>query len=50
MRAPFQVLVFPYQMVNNEPCYLIARRSDNGIWQAISGGGEGNESIREAAE
>lgn len=50
MRAPFQVLVFPYQMVNNELCYLIARRSDNGIWQAISGGGEGNESIREAAE
>ncbi|ROR26877.1 dATP pyrophosphohydrolase [Vibrio crassostreae] len=50
MRAPFQVLVFPYQMVNNKPCYLIARRSDNGVWQVVSGGGEGNESIQESAE
>jgi dATP pyrophosphohydrolase len=50
MRAPFQVLVFPYQILNEQPCYLIGQRSDNGAWQAISGGGEDNESILEAAK
>ncbi|HGF5102117.1 TPA: NUDIX pyrophosphatase [Vibrio parahaemolyticus] len=50
MRAPFQVLVFPYQMLNDQPRYLIGQRSDNGVWQAISGGGENSESILEAAK
>lgn len=50
MRAPFQVLVFPYQILNEQPRYLIGQRSDNGAWQAISGGGEDNESILEAAK
>ncbi|CDT88937.1 MutT/nudix family protein [Vibrio coralliirubri] len=50
MRAPFQVLVFPYQIVDTKPRFLIARRRDNGVWQAISGGGEDNESLLEAAK
>ncbi len=50
MRAPFQVLVFPYQILNEQPRYLIGKRSDNGVWQAISGGGEDSESILEAAK
>ncbi len=50
MRAPFQVLVFPYQILNDQPRFLIGQRSDNGVWQAISGGGEGSESFLEAAK
>lgn len=50
MRAPFQVLVFPYQILNGQPRYLIGKRTDNGVWQAISGGGEDSESIIEAAK
>ncbi|HBK7293957.1 TPA: NUDIX domain-containing protein, partial [Vibrio cholerae] len=50
MRAPFQVLVFPYQILEQQPRYLIGQRSDNGVWQAISGGGEDSESILEAAK
>lgn len=50
MRAPFQVLVLPYQMTDNVPRFLIALRSDNGVWQAISGGGEDSESLVEAAK
>ncbi|ODP96128.1 NUDIX pyrophosphatase [Salinivibrio sp. SS3] len=50
MRAPFQVLVFPYKILNEKPRYLIGKRSDNGVWQAISGGGENSESILEAAK
>ena len=50
MREPFQVLVFPYQIINDEPKFLIALRSDLSIWQAISGGGESGESLLEAAK
>lgn len=50
MRAPFQVLIFPYRFTLVEPIFLIACRKDNGEWQAISGGGEGEESILEAAK
>ncbi|MEN2272156.1 NUDIX pyrophosphatase [Vibrio diabolicus] len=50
MRAPFQVLVFPYRIFNEQPRYLIGKRSDNGVWQAVSGGGEDSESTIEAAK
>ena len=43
MRAPFQVLVIPYKIINNEILYGIFLRSDMKVWQAISGGGEDNE-------
>ncbi|CAH6895673.1 Dihydroneopterin triphosphate pyrophosphatase [Vibrio chagasii] len=50
MRAPFQVLIFPYKFEMAEPMFLIACRTDNGEWQAISGGGEDYESLLEAAK
>ncbi|MCE0494978.1 NUDIX hydrolase [Vibrio salinus] len=50
MRAPFQVLVFPYHIVDDEVRFLIGRRKDNGLWQAVSGGGEDNESLLDAAK
>ncbi|HEY7117009.1 MAG TPA: NUDIX pyrophosphatase [Tepidisphaeraceae bacterium] len=50
-RAPFQVLVFPYRIVENgEVAYAVFRRRDEGMpWQAIAGGGEGDETPLEAA-
>jgi dihydroneopterin triphosphate diphosphatase len=50
MRAPFQVLIFPYKFKIAEPIFLIACRTDNGEWQAISGGGEEQESLFDAAK
>ncbi|MCG7489018.1 NUDIX pyrophosphatase [Vibrio sp. Of14-4] len=50
MRAPFQVLVFPYKLEIKEPIFLIACRRDNGEWQAISGGGEDKESVLDTAK
>ncbi|MDG3085341.1 NUDIX pyrophosphatase [Vibrio hannami] len=50
MRAPFQVLIFPYKFEIAEPLFLIACRTDNGEWQAICGGGEGQESLFDAAK
>jgi len=48
-RAPFQVLVFPYKIVEGSIYYCIFRRSDNGFWQAIAGGGEDLENPETAA-
>lgn len=50
-RAPFQVLVFPYRILDNsEIAYAVFRRQDDGMpWQAISGGGEDAETPLEAA-
>ncbi len=43
MRAPFQVIVFPYYFYGGELKVLIGKRFDDGYWQAISGGGENDE-------
>lgn len=48
-RAPFQVLVLPYAWVDGEPRYAVLRRADLGVWQAIAGGGEGEETPEQAA-
>lgn len=48
MRAGFQVLILGY-LKGNENKYLIMERSDMGIWQFPSGGGENDESPEEAA-
>ena len=48
MRAPFQVLVIPYIKEGNKYLYAILKRRDLNIWQAIAGGGEGDESPVEA--
>jgi dATP pyrophosphohydrolase len=50
MRAPYQVLVFPYYISDKGLEYAIFRRSDAGWWQAISGGGEDGETIIESAK
>jgi dATP pyrophosphohydrolase len=49
-RAPFQVLVFPYRrQEDGEFAYAVFRRRDDGVWQAVAGGGEDGESSLEAA-
>lgn len=50
MRAPYQVLVFPYYISDKGIEYAIFRRSDAGFWQAIAGGGEDGETIIESAK
>lgn len=51
MKAPFNVFVIPY-FVNkdNTVDYTIFKRSDEGYWQFIAGGGEDNESAMQAAK
>lgn len=49
-RAPFQVLVFPFRRDEADRLeYAIFRRTDNGAWQSIAGGGESDETAMEAA-
>jgi len=50
MRAPFQVLVFPYKQQDETVLFLICLRRDLGFWQPISGGGEDTETSLEAAK
>ena len=40
MRAPFQVLIIPYKIVNKEIFYGVFLRKKQQIWQFIAGGGE----------
>jgi dATP pyrophosphohydrolase len=50
MRAPFNVLVYPYHRFSDgELKYALFKRSDEGWWQAIAGGGEGTENPQQAA-
>ncbi|MGG7445977.1 NUDIX hydrolase [Kosakonia oryzendophytica] len=49
MRFPAQVLVVPYQIINNELLLTILKRQDMDIWQWIAGGVEDNESFADAA-
>ncbi|MEO5929564.1 MAG: NUDIX pyrophosphatase [Candidatus Kapaibacterium sp.] len=50
-RAPFQILAFPYRILNGLPCYALFRRNaaTGGYWQGIAGGGEDGETPEEAA-
>jgi len=51
-RAPFQVLVFPYQVKDDGNIYYsIFERADMspGHWQGIAGGGEDGETAEQAA-
>ena len=48
-RAPFQVLVFPYRREGRLYEFALFKRSDDGSWQGIAGGGEEHESPRRAA-
>ncbi|WP_225034105.1 NUDIX hydrolase [Paraburkholderia sp. XV] len=49
MRAPFQVLVIPYHVDSHEVTYAALRRSDDGHWQGVAGGGEIGETPFQAA-
>ena len=49
MRASFQILAIPYQIVNGSPRYCVFHRADHDQWQFIAGGGEDNETPLEAA-
>jgi dATP pyrophosphohydrolase len=50
-RAPFQVLVFPFFRGDDGTfVYAVFCRRDSGVWQGISGGGEGGETGLEAAK
>ena len=49
-RAPFQVLVLLFRLVGaGEAEFAVLRRTDDGHWQGIAGGGEDDETITEAA-
>lgn len=49
-RAPFQVLVLPYRRrAGAQLEYAIFRRADDDAWQGVAGGGEDDETPREAA-
>lgn len=49
-RAPYNVHVFLYRITENgDKEYSIFRRSDDGVWQGICGGGEDGETIIESA-
>lgn len=48
-RAPFQVLVFLYAIVDGGARYAVLRRADLGVWQAVAGGGEEEETPDQAA-
>ncbi|MCM1991195.1 NUDIX hydrolase [Oceanirhabdus seepicola] len=50
MREPYQVLVIPYKIINDDIKFAIFSRSDMKCWQWIAGGGEDfDESIIESA-
>ena len=48
-RVPFQVLGFLRRLDADGPEYLVLKRADLSVWQGVAGGGEGDESPREAA-
>ncbi|PHG43465.1 NUDIX hydrolase [Bacillus wiedmannii] len=50
MRAPYQVLIFPYIITDDSIQYAIFNRSDYGYWQGIAGGGEDGETPIESAK
>ena len=50
MRAPFQILAIPYQIIDGSPRYCVVHRADHDQWQFIAGGGEDNETPLEAAK
>jgi dATP pyrophosphohydrolase len=49
VRAPFQVVVLPFRVSPGARRYAVFRRSDDGAWQWIAGGGEDSETPLQAA-
>ncbi len=49
-RAPFNVLVYPYRKSDSGQFeYALLKRSDNGWWLGVTGGGEDQETSLQAA-
>lgn len=49
-RAPFQVLILPWRRtIEDSVEFALFRRSDDGVWQGIAGGGENDETPIAAA-
>lgn len=50
-RAPFQILVFPFTIVENDIFFALFRRYPRigGYWEGIAGGGEDEETPLDAA-
>lgn len=49
MRAPFQVLILPFQQTPKGLLVAVCHRSDRDAWQFVSGGGEDTETPMQAA-
>lgn len=50
VRAPFQVLIFPYtRAADGTLRYAVFRRANLGVWQGLAGGGEDGETPAQAA-
>jgi len=50
VRAPFNVLVYPYLQVSEDAFeYALLQRTDVGWWQGVTGGGEDEETPLQAA-
>lgn len=43
MRAPYQILVFPFIKQGDQLLFCILKRDDLKVWQGIAGGGEEGE-------
>ena len=50
MRAPYQILVFPYIKKDGITKYCLLKREDLKVWQGIAGGGEEGELPIETAK
>lgn len=50
MRAPYQILIFPFIKEKGAYYYAIFKRKDLKIWQGIAGGGENKETPDEAVK
>lgn len=49
MRAPFQVLILPFQRTPADLRVAVCHRADRDVWQFVSGGGEDAETPLQAA-
>jgi dATP pyrophosphohydrolase len=49
MRAPFQVVIFPFRRLDRATEFAVFRRSDLHFWQGLAGGGQEDESPVQAA-
>lgn len=50
MRAPYNVLVLPYLIKDQQVRFCVFLREDMRVWQFIAGGGEDGETIIESAK